>query len=273
MFRIGDFARINKVTVKALRYYDHLGLLKPEKIDGFTGYRSYTADQIPKLNKILALKEINFSLEEIARIINSNLSVNEMEALLENKRLEIAKAIKGEQAKLERIEFLIKMYEQEDLAMKYDIVIKRVEPIKVATVRDMIPGYGEQGHLWEELNAYISKHGARITPPCMVIYYDEGYKEEDVDVEVIEPIIGELPSSERIKVKTLPAVDEMACVVHVGPFSSLSMAYGAMSQYIADNAYEIIAPPRELYLKGEWITDNPNEYFTELQFPVSKKNK
>lgn len=270
MFRIGDFARINKVTVKALRHYDSLGILKPDKIDKFTGYRSYTADQIPRLNKILALKEIGFSLEEIAGMINSSLSAVELELLLSNKRCEITERIRNEQVKLDRIKFLIKMCEQEDFVMNYDIVIKKVEAIKVASLRDIIPSYGEQGHLWEELVEHIQKHGAKIVPPCQVIFYEEGYKEGSVDAEVIEPIVGSLPETDRIKVKTLPEVEEMACVVHVGPYNSLSMAYGAIQKYIAENSYDVIAPPRELYIKGGWITDDPNEYITELQFPVRK---
>lgn len=270
MFKIGDFARINKVTIKTLRHYDSLGLLRPDKIDEFTGYRFYTADQIPRLNRILALKEIGFSLDEVYRIINTSLGANELEVLLEEKRAEISEHIKSEQTKLERIKFLINMCEQEDFVMSYDIVIKKVEPIKVASVRDIIPSYGEQGHLWGELVEYINKHGVKIVPPCMVIYYEEGYSEGSVDAEVIECIAGDMPSSDRVNVKTLPAVKEMACVVHKGPYTSLSMAYGAISKWIAENGYRIIAPPRELYIKGEWITDDPNEFITELQFPVSR---
>lgn len=272
MFRIGDFARINKVTIKTLRHYDSLGLLIPDQIDKFTGYRSYSADQIPRLNRILALKEIGFSLEEIAGMIDAKVTAAELETLLEVKRTAIIEHIKTEQAKLDRIKFLMKMCEQEDFVMKYDIVIKKVEPIKVATVRDIIPSYGEQGHLWGELVNHIEKHGVKIASPCMVVYYEETYKEGAVDAEVMEPIIGELPETERIKVKTLPAVEEMACVVHVGPFHTLSLAYGAMNKYIAENNLEVIAPPRELYIKGEWLTDDPNEYISELQFPVKRKN-
>ncbi|MDF2532432.1 MAG: transcription activator effector binding protein [Clostridia bacterium] len=271
MFKIGDFARINKVTIKTLRHYDSLGLLRPDKIDSFTGYRFYTADQIPRLNRILALKEIGFTLDEIMGILNSSLSADELEVRLEIKRLEIVAHIRNEQAKLERLKFLIKLCEQEDFVMKYDVVIKKVEPIKIASVRDTIPNYGEQGHLWEELVGYINKHDVKIIPPCMVIYYEEGYTEGSVDAEIIESIVGDMPETDRIKVKTLPAVDEMACLVHTGPYTTLPMAYGAISKYIQDNGYEVIAPPRELYLKGGWITDDPNEYVTELQFPVRRR--
>lgn len=270
MFKIGDFARLNRVTVKTLRHYDSLGLLEPEKIDNFTGYRHYSASQMPRLNRILTFKDIGFSLDEIALILNKNLGSEQVQTLLELKHIEIADKIKAEQERLSRVENLVKICKQEAFSMSYDIVLKDTEPMRVAALRDTIPNYGEQGHLWEELGEYISKHGVKIVPPCMVIYHDTGYKEESVDAEVIEPIIGELPDTDRIKVKILEGVKEMATVVHKGPFQTLHMAYSAISKWIEDNKYEIIGAQRELYLKGESLTNDPNEYITEMQFPVRK---
>lgn len=270
MFKIGEFARINRVTVKALRHYDNLGLLQPEKTDYYTGYRYYCASQMPKLNKILVLKDVGFSLDEIALILRKNMDSEQIQTLLELKHTEVLGRLKAEQERLTRIETLIKMCNQEEYSMKYDVVLKKIEPIRVASLRDTIPTYSEQGHLWEELAAHIKKHNARIIPPCMVIYYDTEYKEESVDAEVIEPIEGQLPDTDRIKVRILEGVDEMACVVHKGPYQTLHMAYGAISKWIEENKYEIIGPQRELYLKGEWITTDQNEYITEIQFPVRK---
>lgn len=270
MFKIGDFARINRVTVKTLRYYDNLGLLQPEKIDHNTGYRYYSADQMPRLNKILSLKDAGFSLDEISVILNKNMDSEQIQILLELKRSEVFNRLKDEQARLTRIETLIKMCKQEEYSMKYDIVLKKIEPIRVASLRGTIPNYSEQEHLWNELAEHIQKHGARIVPPCMVIYHDIGYKEETVDAEVIEPIEGRLPDTHRIKVKELEGVDEMACVVHKGPYQTLNMPYSAITKWIEENGYEIVGPQRELYLKGEWITSDQNEYITEIQFPVRK---
>ncbi|KNF07516.1 transcriptional regulator [Gottschalkia purinilytica] len=272
MFKIGDFARLNKVTVKTLRHYDGLGLLQPEKIDSFTGYRYYSASQMPRLNRILSLKDIGFSLDEIALILNKNMDLEQIRTLLELKHLEILDRVKNEQARLSRIETFIKMYKQEEYIMKYDIVLKEIEPVRVAALRDTIPTYSEQGHLWEELAGHIEKHGAKIVPPCMIIYHDIGYKEECVDAEVVEPIDGDLPDTKRIKIKKLESVKEMACVIHKGSYQTLHMAYNAISKWIEENKYEIIGPQRELYLKGEWITSDQDEFITEIQFPVRKIN-
>jgi len=270
MFKIGDFARLNKVTVKTLRHYDSLGLLQPEKIDNFTGYRYYSASQMPRLNRILALKDVCFSLEEIALILNKNLNTEQIQTLLEIKHQEIAQRIEAEQERLSRVRNLLKTYKQEAYFMSYDIVLKEVGAIRVASIRGIIPNYSEQGQLWEELGGHIKKHGAKIVPPCMVIYHDSEYKEESVDAEIIEPIVGELPETDRIKIKVMEGVKEMATVVHKGTFETLYMAYNAISKWIEENSYEIVGSQRELYLKGDWLTDDPNEYITEIQFPVKK---
>ncbi len=273
MFKIGDFARLNRVSIKTLRHYDSLGLLQPEKIDNFTGYRYYSASQMPRLNKILALKDVYFSLEEIALILDRNMSTEQIQTLLEIKHMEIAERIRTEQERLSRVKNLLKICKQEAYLMNYDIVIKEIEPIQVASIRDFIPSYSEQGHLWEELGKYIEKYEVKVLPGCMVIYHDNGYRDERIDAEIIEPIAGSFPDSDRIKCRVLEGVKEMATVVHKGTYQSLHMAYTAVCKWIEENGYEIIAAPRELYLKGEWITNDPNEYITELQFPVSKSIK
>lgn len=271
MFKIGDFAKLNKVTVKTLRHYDSLGLLQPENVDSFTGYRYYSASQMPRLNRILALKDIGFSLDEIALVLDKNLDREQIQTILELKHVEISGKISAERERLSRVEALMKICKQEAYVMKYDIVIKTIEPVRVASLRDIIPSYSEQGHLWRELGEHIRKNNTKMVPPCMVIYHDPGYKEEGVDAEVIEPIIGDLSDTDRIKVKFLEGVKEMACVVHKGSFQTLHMAYSAISKWIEENDYEIIGSQRELYLKGEWITNDPNEYVTEIQFPVKKR--
>ena len=270
MFKIGDFAKLNRVTVKTLRHYESLGLLQPEKIDSFTGYRYYSASQMPRLNHILSLKDIGFSLDEIALILNKNMDAEQIQTLLELKHTEILDRVRNEQARLSRIETFIKMCKQEAYIMSYNIVLKEIQQVRVAALRDIIPTYSAQGHLWEELGEHIEKHGVRIVPPCMVMYHETGNREEGVDAEVIEPIDGDLPDTERIKVKILDGAKEMACVVHKGPYETLYMAYNAISTWIEENKYEIMGPHRELYLKGEWITSDQNEYITEIQFPVRK---
>lgn len=105
----------------------------------------------------------------------------------------------------------------------------------------------------------------------MVIYYDTSYKEQNIDAEVIEPIVGDAPDTERVKIRVLEGIKEMACVAHKGSYQTLGNAYSALSNWIEENNYQIAVPNRELYIKGGWMTDDPNEYITEIQFPVIKR--
>ena len=114
MFKIGDFSKLSRVSVIALRYYDELGLLKPAHIDRFTSYRYYSLDQLPRLNRILALKDLGFSLEETARLLDDTLSPAQMRALLQEKQAQIQQRVAEEQARLARVEARLRQIEQED---------------------------------------------------------------------------------------------------------------------------------------------------------------
>ncbi|MDP4092336.1 MAG: MerR family transcriptional regulator [Bacillota bacterium] len=270
MIKIGDFARLNKVTVKTLRYYDSLGLLQPEKVDNASGYRYYSTNQMIRLDRINILKYAGFSLDEISLILNKDLDPKQFLMLLELKHAEITDNIKKEQEKLSRVKDLIYMYEQGIYSIKYDIEIKPIEPMLVATIRETIPAYSEQGRLWKELMEHIIKHNGEAVPPFMTIYHNSGPNEESVDAEVIKPIVGELPETDRIKVRILEGIVEMASLVHKGAFESLHLAYKTLLDWIERNNYEIIGSPRELYHKYDWKSDYSNDNITEIQFPVRK---
>ncbi len=270
MFKIGDFARLNKVTVKTLRFYDKIGIFKPLEVDNFTGYRCYSAGQIPKLNRIIALKNMGFSLNEISGLLENELDGDGLYRFLENKESEIIRNIAREQEQLSRIEALKKIIAQEDSIMDYHVVLKAVEPMLVASVRDLIPNYSEQGHLWQELGEYIAKYNAKIIPPCFVVYHQNEQEESRIDAEVFEPINIKIPESDRVKVGVFEGNQEMACTVHQGPYEKLFNAYNAVTRWIEENNYEITGPNRELYLKSYSDTGDPNEFITEIQFPVCK---
>ena len=159
----------------------------------------------------------------------------------------------------------------------YDVVIKKVEPQLVAGVRDTIPAYPQQGHLWKELGAHLNQHPIALTgSPCLTVYYSE---EPNIDAEVCEPLSSPLPSSERVKVHELPGVETMACVVHHGPFITIGDAYTAIIKWIEANGYRCVGPLREVYLREPEKNAPGDQYavsqtdpntVTEIQFPVEK---
>ena len=152
----------------------------------------------------------------------------------------------------------------------HEIVIKEVPAMKVASVREVIPTYGDIGQLYGQIFKYTGRRRARPAGPALSIYYDEGFRESDVDVEAAVPISKELPGDDSVQVRELPAVEEMACIVHKGSYDTMGEAYNQIMTWIEANGYRVRGPNREVYLKGPGLLTKPSKYVTELQIPVEK---
>ena len=279
MIRIGDFSKLSRVSVKTLRYYDEVGLLRPIHADALTGYRFYEYHKLPRLNRILALKDLGFSLEEIGRLLAENPPPERLAEILRLRKDEARQRMKEEARRLERVDVLLKQIEQEDQMSKYDVLIKRVEPLKVASVRGIVPTPPQQVPLWEVLYKHLEAEKARMGGPCLALYHDEEYKEKDWDIEACQPITNDVPESDKVKVRMLPLVETMACTVHHGPLASINDAYQALMKWVDSSGYRIVGPSRELYLRaaeerdqgsGVTVDQDDAEATTEVQFPVSK---
>ncbi len=271
MFKIGDFSILSQVSVKTLRYYDEIGLLKPVKVDQFTSYRYYSADQLPRLNYIIALKDMGLSLEEIATLVNNSLTPHQMRDIFILKRGELQRRVSEEQLQLERVEKLLKQLEKEGAMPDYQVTIKKIEPMLIASIRDILPSYGAVGPLYGEIFKYLGKKWVfKPAGPPMFICHDKEYKESDVDVEIAVPIGKEIKGSERVKVYELPGVEQAACTVYKGAYEGISQGYNALMAWIESNGYQIIGPGREIYFSDPNKVKDPSENITEIQFPVEK---
>jgi DNA-binding transcriptional MerR regulator len=272
MIRIGDFSKFSRVSIKTLRYYDEMGLLKPIQVDHFTGYRYYEFDQLAVLYRILALKDLGFSLEEIGRLLDSDLSVEQMRGMLKLRKAEIRQRVEAEAARLERVELWLREIEQEDSMSKYDVVIKKIDPVQVASVRGVVPTPPDQRSLWDELLRNLDQKGARMIGPPMAIYHDPEFKEQDWDIEVVMPLSEAIDAGQHVQVYHLPGAEKMACVVHTGPFATIGEAYDALAKWIDQNGYHIVGPGRELNLRLPDKLGDQNDPNTvnEIQFPVEK---
>jgi DNA-binding transcriptional MerR regulator len=272
MIKIGDFSRISQVSVKTLRYYDEVGLLKPVEVDRFTGYRYYAFDQLTRLYRILALKDLGFSLEQIARLLDEDLSNAELRGMLRLKQAELRQQVQDQARRLERVEIRLRQLEQETDMSDYEVVLKRVQPVLVASVRGVIPAYPEQMQLWDSLETYLHAQGITPKGPCFTIYHED---EPEIEAEVCEPLMAPIPSQGAVQVHELPEVEWMATTIHHGPYTQLGDAYGAILKWIEGNGYRICGPGREHYLKESeppGIQNDP-ETVTEIQFPVEKVSR
>ena len=271
MLKIGDFSRLSRVSVKALRYYDEIDLLKPVKVDRFTGYRYYSVDQLPRLNRIIVLKNLGLSLEEVSALLVNNLSIDHIKQLLNVKQAEIRERLQEDQRRLGQVEEWLRQIEKEGIMPEYQVVIKKVEPTIIASIRDVLPAYSHIGQLFEEIFNYLGSKGGKPAGPVMFISHDPEYKEENVDVEAGVPLSEAISGSGRIGVYELPGMEHAACTIYKGSYEGIGEAYEAIMSWIESNSYQITGPDRDIYLTSPADTSDPASYVTEIQFPVVKK--
>lgn len=272
MIRIGDFSKLSQVSIKALRYYDEMGLLKPISIDRETGYRYYSVSQLSRLNRILALKDLGFSLQQIGQVLNEGVSPEQLHGMLRLKRAELQQHIADEQERLARIEARLKTIDMEDMMPDYDVVLKQVDAQLVAGVRDKLASYPEVGRLFNEVYGHLVRFG--INGPSQIgvaIWHDEGHKDSGIDGEAAVYLKAPVPEDERVRVYELPGA-LMASVIHKGAFNKFNLAYEALLRWVEANGYRIAGPNREIYLEcSAPIRQDDDSYVTELQLPVAKK--
>lgn len=268
MFKIGEFSKLTQVSIRMLRYYDETGLLKPAKIDEWTGYRMYSVEQIPILNRIVYLRDSGFNVSEIAAAL-SNQDDRLLLKQLDAKYAEIEKAIQDEQEKLRKIAFAKKEILEPKNEMHYQITIKEVPSYRVLSLRRIIPDYYAEGELWKELSDFAKKHQITISNNTFSIYHDREYKETDVDVELCAPVKTQGKSTGGFVYRDTEPVPFMACTMVYGDFCNIAGAYTAFANWLQINSqFEMCGNTRQIVHRGPWNESSPDKYLTELQIPL-----
>ena len=272
MYKIGEFSKLSFVTVQALRHYDEIGLLKPAKLEQLTGYRYYSADQLPRIQYILALKNLGLSLDDISMLVNDNLSFEEMRKLFILKRTELQQRVKAEQQRLTQVEKFLQQIEDNGNLPKHQVTLKKIEPIIIASVRDVLPEFSgtEIAKMFQELIGFVMSNQTKPAGPTMMIYNDEDYKEQDADIEVAFRIDRIIPADGRIRIYELSGIDQAASLVFKGSYEEMGEAYNAVMSWVAYNDYRINGLCRELYLVSPGDTSDPSQYVSEIQIPITK---
>ena len=282
MFKIGEFSRLSRVSVRMLRHYDRLGLLKPSQTDMFTNYRYYSAEQLPRLNRILALRDLGFSLEQIAGLLDEDLPPDQLLGMLKLKRAEIEQQVQAEQLRLARLEARIQQMNEKSEHATYDVILREVGPELVATYREVAADDERIQYMFEDVETYVAEQDqARADKPPFTIYYDAEYREKDIDAEVAIPLKFPVPGTDTIHVREMLGIPRAACVVHTGHYATLYQAYNALLGWIESNEYRMTGPIREVYLRygadglgfdlpPTYLTKDSKEFVTELQLPVEK---
>ena len=275
MFKIGEFSKLTQVTIRMLRYYDETGLLKPACTDPWTGYRMYTADQIPALNKIVYLRDSGFNVAEIKAAIRTD-DPDQIAALLRKKYGEIQQGIQAEQEKLKNIEAAQQALLGGGSGIHYQITIKSVPSFRVLSLRRVIPDYYAEGELWRQLSAFAAQHEIAVAHQTFSIYHDPEYREQNVDVELCVPVEqcvpaykSEVRGAEGFSFRYTEAVPSMASTMVYGPFSNIAGAYLSFAGWLQDSSrYKMGSTSRQIVHRGPWNEEDPQNYLTELQIPL-----
>jgi DNA-binding transcriptional MerR regulator/predicted transcriptional regulator YdeE len=272
MLSIGDFARLGHVSPRMLRHYDELGLLRPARVDPTTGYRSYRVVQLARLHRLLALRDLGLSLDQIGGLLDEDPPLEELRGMLRIRRAQIEQGLVDDEARLRRVEAHLRAIEGSNPMTNHDIVLKKTAPLRIAEAVGVAPGFGPEnlsplfGRLLPEVYAHIDAAGAK--PGMHVGWYEQPDDEGSVVLHAGVDIGDQsVDSSETVHVVDLPVV-EVASVVHQGSMETIEDTYVALVAWIEDSGYRLAGRSRELYLEFHDPGDARN--VTELQMPIAR---
>jgi len=273
MLKIGEFSKIAQVSIKTLRYYDQMGLLKPAHIDRYSGYRYYTLSQMVSLNRILALKDLDFTLDQIQELLKLDLSEDALVNMLHNKALELRQRISDEHGRLLRVENRLKNLRDGMDPNLSPIVLKSAPDYLVASIREIVPRV-ETLPEWQNehlggIQRYLKAVGQTSTGPDILIYHQDEFREVDLDVEVgtiiretqedVKKVLHKAP----IQIYTLAGADQIATIIKQGDSHHISESYASLTQWTQVNGFRAVGPWREL-------TFSQQSKVIEIQRPVRK---
>lgn len=266
MYQIGAFSKICQVSVKTLRYYDRIGLLKPTEVDRFTGYRYYSRGQLERMLLIQKLKRYGFSLEEIQPLLSCEEEVfcQKLRRQRENVLLRLMEL----DAVLREIDLQLRSLERTgdkmDISNGYEVKLTETQPMSVYACRQQM-GVDEYGKYFGKLYERIAQDG--LTPGGIVgaMYHDEAFDRESSDIELFVGV-RETDRADKVIAPHLCAV-----TVHRGGYSTLNEAYAALVKWIEENGYAWDGPPCDIYTLGSWNNYRMEDWETEVRFPVRKR--
>ncbi|MFJ3831091.1 MerR family transcriptional regulator [Streptomyces sp. NPDC090046] len=277
MFTIGDFAKHGRVSVRMLRHYDALGLLRPARVDPFTGYRSYEAGQLARLNRVIALKELGFSLDQVGSILDERVGAEELRGMLRLRQAELETAMAAAAARLVQVEARLRIIESEGTMPADDIVVKSLPPVRLAELTATAASYEPQdigpvvGPLFDELCRRVEAAGVVPTGPGTAYYEDAPGTESTAAVLVHAglPVASSVRAEDLgggVRIVTLPAVERAATVVHRGPMDGVLPTAQALARWIDAHGHRSAGYARELSLA---CPEDPEQWVTELQEPLA----
>ena len=272
MYTIGEFAALGRVSVRMLRHYDAIGLLPPARVDERTGYRLYSAPQLGTLLRVVELREVGCSLDDIGTVIGADDEPAALRAVLVRRRAELEASIAVDRGRIERIGERLRRLEGEGTMP--EVEYRSLEPMTVYAVEGRAPGMGPE-HVGPVIDPLLGQligaiEGAGRTPvEPGVFWYEAVPDSEELAVHVSFTADDSPEPGQGYDVVALPAVGTAAVLTHRGDMPSIGGSWMALMERVTDDGYRISGPTREVYVHAP--VDRPqSEWVTELIAPVEK---
>ena len=268
MFNIGDFARLAGVTVRMLRHYDSLGLLVPAHVDAVTGYRRYAAAQLPRLNRLVALKGLGLTLAQVGPVLDAQVGPEALRGMFTLRRAQIEAQMESDRARLASIEARLRTIEKEGTMSELEFVEKALPPLRLAQmtgrVTDVNELGGQVGPAFDRLTRGLTAAGVPTGLPSFAWYAGDaagttwgvGYTTSREAVDDVE----------GAEVSELPACERALTVIHRGSMATIGDTWQALATAADSRGLTTYAPCREVYIEAPM--DDQDAWVTELQQPV-----
>ncbi len=280
MFSIGEFAGLGRVSVRMLRHYDAIGLLRPAHVDPHSGYRFYTAAQLRLLNRVTALKDLGFSLHQVQTMIDEKVDTAELRGMLRLRRADLATRMQQDNARLAQVDARLRMIESEGHMDTGDVVLKTVPAVRLAMLAATATSYDDPSSITENLSPLyprlmelMEQHGVPMTG-APIAYYTAAPTEpgdETIEVHAAFPIgAAEVPGAAGFDVVTLPPVEQAASAMHLGPMSEAFRTGQKIATWIDDNGYRADGPGYAVEVYLDCPPGDFDKWVTEMQVPVRK---
>ncbi|HET6651642.1 MAG TPA: MerR family transcriptional regulator [Nocardioides sp.] len=265
MLNIGDFARLGGISVRMLRHYDAIGLLVPASVDPRSGYRRYDVAQLARLNRILALKDLGFTLDAVRSIVDEEVGSAELRGMLRLRQTELTAQVEADRERLARVERRLRTIEMEGHMSELEFQRKSLPAVRLAELHETVASVDEVGAvvgpLFDRLFTTMGRLGVTPGEPGVAAYdgSDEG-------IVAIAGVPYDGPPVDGLEVRELSAEADAVTVMHLGSMETIGDAWQALVRHVEDAGLELSGPCREVYHATPM--DDPDSWVTELQQPV-----
>lgn len=266
-YSIGEFSTVTGLSVKTLRFYHEKQLLIPSSVDADTGYRFYGADKVEKARIIMRLRQMEFSIEDIAAVLGECSDEADILNYLERQKNVLQQRIQEDRDIVRSLNEIISKEKAARQILEtgtFAVEERTFDPVLIAGIR-MKGRYSDCGAGFARLGKVIGRY---VCGKPMCLYDDGEYRDDDASFEPCFPIRKEV-AAEGVSVRTLPGGRGLM-LVHRGPYDQLGRSYAKVLQHANERRPNLALPTREVYLKGPGMIfkGNPNNYLTEIQLPL-----